>query len=78
MKPVSEPRDDMYSVPRDLPADMLHYILVQVSPKRYIVAQFFSGNGIPEFESVSKPMSFRNACILAQTLKGKRAVAKSK
>jgi hypothetical protein len=63
---METPKSNMYPTPRDLPAHQLHYIVVQVSDRRHVVAEYFSGTGVPEFVAVTKPMPFAHAVALAQ------------
>jgi hypothetical protein len=74
---MENPKSNMYPMPQDLPAHQLHYIVVRVSERRYVVAEYFSDTGVPEFVAVTKPMPFAHAVAIAQQFASARFKTKA-
>lgn len=72
-----EPKSDIWIIPRDYPADCMHYVVVQVSRHRHVVAEYRGGihqsyGVLPHFEVVSAPMRFVDAELKAVELRESR------
>lgn len=73
MKPVREPKDNFYTVPRTVGKDNLHYVVVQITTRGYAVAECDGHySDVPHFVIISQGMSHLLATALARELTLKR------
>jgi hypothetical protein len=76
-----EPKDNIYAVPAAFEKGEMHYGIVQISKRNYVVMEYgytwsMSGVRIPHFHAVSGPLSSTKADVLAAQLTRARTDAK--
>lgn len=79
MKPTTNPRNNIYTQPRNYSANCMHYAIIQVSKFRYVVAEYsgssLTENKLPEFITVTEPLSYPEAKTVADKLTNARLKA---